>query len=108
MQASITVSDLVDLEGERYTMYMKIRNNKVVTYDLIQRGVPVYTGITNNPKARFFEHKVSGKQFQWLRVTSKSLSRRKAGYKETGDLIRHRRRYGQRSRYNNTWNGKYI
>ena len=86
---------------------MVIRNNKAVTYELMQGGRTVYIGITNDPRARFGEHKSSGKQFQQLRVTSRALSRWKAGRKETGDLMKYKRKYGYRPIYNHTWNGKF-
>ena len=89
-----------------YIMYG--RKEKTRTYDLIDYyGRVVYKGVTNNLKERFWEHKRSGKRFRYLRPTSRPLSWRAAEYKETGDLMRHKKRLGRKPRYNRTWNGKY-
>ena len=85
----------------------RIRGGKVVTYDLINNGKVEYKGVTNNPRARYLQHKKSGKKFQWLRVTSRALNRWVAGRKETTDLIKYKRKHRRRPRYNRTWNGKF-
>ena len=86
---------------------MKLKYNKVVTYNLMQNSRVVYTGTTNNPGERYWEHREDGKRFDRLQITSHPLNRQKAESKETGDLIRHKRKYGRKPSYNRTWNGKF-
>ena len=86
--------------------YIKERGN-AVTYNLLWRGKIVYIGVTNNPRERLIEHKEEGKVFDKMIITSKSIKRQMADYKEMKDLAEFRSKHGRNPEYNKTWDGKW-
>jgi predicted GIY-YIG superfamily endonuclease len=80
---------------------------KAVNYSLIRKGRSVDIGVTNNPKRRNFEHRKSGKKYDYMKITSKITSRRTALKNETRNLNDYRKATGRRPKYNKTWNGKF-
>ena len=54
-------------------------NKRKMTYKLVKNGKAVYIGTTNNPKRRNDEHSKSGKNYDFLEVTSPRVSNNEAG-----------------------------
>ena len=71
-----------------------------VTYELKDGYEIVYIGTTNDPERRAREHRLSGKRFTRLEVTSPWMTPRQAKEKESRDLALYRM-------YHNNRNPKY-
>lgn len=82
-------------------------NKKKVTYKLTKNGKAVYLGSTNNPSRRNFEHSKSGKNYDYLEVTSPKVSKFEAERRESRNLSSYKKATGKRPKYNKTSNGRY-
>ena len=70
-------------------------------------GKRLYTGITNNPRAREAEHRLDGKRFAYLQVETKLMSRDYAEEWERNSLEGYIERVGRLPKYNKTATGQY-
>jgi hypothetical protein len=86
---------------------MKMTNKKNVTYKLVKNKKAVYIGTTNNPNRRNNEHSRSGKNYDYLEVTSYGISKNEAERRESRNLNSYKKATGKKPTYNKTSNGKY-
>ena len=81
---------------------------QVYGYSLRDRsGKRVYTGTTNNPHARRFEHKLDGKRFHSLRIETDPMTRKDAETWEARSIRGSRHRTGSNPKYNRTVDGQW-
>jgi hypothetical protein len=80
---------------------------KKVTYKLVKKGRTKYIGSTNNPARRNREHSKSGKDYDYLKVTSPRLSKREAEKRESRNIKSYRKATKKNPRYNKTSDGKF-
>ena len=80
----------------------------VVGYSLRDKnGKRVYTGITNNPRARKAEHQVDGKRYGYFQIETEPMTRKDAEQWERRSLKGSRQRTGKNPKYNKTSTGQY-
>ena len=70
-------------------------------------GRRLYTGITNNVRARQAEHRLDGKRFAYLQVETMPMSREYAEEWERASLRGYIDRVGRLPKYNRTATGQY-
>lgn len=80
---------------------------KKVTYKLVKDGSAVSIGTTNNPARRNAEHSASGKNYDYLQVTSPRVSKTEAERREARNLESYRKATGRKPKYNKTSDGKF-
>lgn len=80
---------------------------KKVTYKLVKDGKAVDIGSTNNPRRRNFEHSMSGKDYDYMEVTSPKLSKTEAERREARNIVFYRKATGRNPKYNRTSDGRW-
>ena len=84
---------------------MPANQEDTVTYELRRSGKVVYIGTTNDTDRREAEHRLDGKYFDVLVLTSKRMTEKRAKQKEAKDLKAYRRDHGKNPIYNNDDDG---
>ena len=67
----------------------------------------VYTGITNNPRARKAEHQIDGKKYSTFQIETEPMTRKEAEQWERRSLEGYRQRTGKLPLYNKTSTGQF-
>ena len=97
----------------RYSLRSGFRHRRRPTWNVVgytlrcQRNRVLYTGITNNPRAREAEHRLDGKRFGYLNIETRPMSRGYAEAWEARRLARYRDHVGRNPHYNRTDDGQY-
>ena len=83
-------------------------DNNVYGYTLRDNsGKVVYIGISDNPRARRIEHRLSGKQFKEIKIETKPMSRHQALKWEKERLKSYRNFVGRNPTYDKTGDGGF-
>ncbi len=85
---------------------MARRKRNTVTYDLKRGRKVVYRGTTNDPERREQEHRVAGKKFTHMLITSPKLTEESARKRESDSLSTYRHGHeGRNPEYNKDSDG---
>lgn len=81
------------------------KKRETVTYELKDGNKVVYIGTTNNPERREREHRIDGKKFGHMKITSRKMTDEGAKKQETERLVRYRKNQGKNPKYNKDSDG---